>query len=140
MWRRRFPPASALALCALALAAGASHANAVSVTEYPLPVDYGSPPGIAAGADGNVRFTLAETLGCRGSVRLQTLARHRVRLGVARFRIGGGQTRAVTIRLTPPARVFLRTRRVLPVAAIVAAVDAAGNRARTVRRLALRAR
>lgn len=94
-------------------------------------------------AGGRVRLTLscplAETLGCRGSVRLEAPGRHRVRLGISRFRIGGGQTRTVAIRLTPGARAHLRARRALRVAAIVAAVDAAGNRATTVRRLTLRA-
>jgi streptogramin lyase len=89
---------------------------------------------------------LAETLGCRGRVRLVRMpprgavgiARAPLRLGSAPFRIGGGQTKAVVVRLTPRARALLRARGALRVRAVARAVDAAGNDRETGRRLALR--
>ena len=77
---------------------------------------------------------LTEPLGCRGRVRLVRVPRGgartkaaRLRLGSAAFRIGGGQTRAVVVRLTPRARALLRARSALRVRAVARAVDAAGN-------------
>ncbi len=89
---------------------------------------------------------LAETLGCRGRVRLVRVpprgavgrASTPLRLGSARFRIGGGQTKVVLIRLTPRARALLRARRALRVRVVARAVDAAGNARETGRRLPLR--
>jgi hypothetical protein len=81
---------------------------------------------------------LAETLGCRGRVRLVRVAPRGLRLGSAPFRIGGGQTKAVVVRLARRARALLRARRALRVRAVAWAVDAAGNDRETGRRLVLR--
>ena len=88
---------------------------------------------------------LTEPLGCRGRVRLVRVPRGgartkaaRLRLGSAAFRIGGGQTRAVVVRLTPRARALLRARSALRVRAVARAVNAAGNARETGRALALR--
>ena len=88
---------------------------------------------------------LTEPLGCRGRVRLVRVPRGgartkaaRLPLGSAAFRIGGGQTRAVAVRLTPRARALLRARSALRVRAVARAVDAAGNARETGRALALR--
>jgi hypothetical protein len=89
---------------------------------------------------------LAEALGCRGRVRLVRVppqgaagrASAPLRLGSAPFRIGGGQTKAVVVRLTRRARALLRARRALRVRVVAWAVDAAGNDRESVRRLALR--
>ena len=87
----------------------------------------------------SLRCPLAETLGCRGVVRLETVRRfpsgagraapRRVlRLGAAHFRIGGGQTRAVTIAVSPRGRALVRRLGRMPVRAVVTAADASGNR------------
>ena len=87
----------------------------------------------------SLRCPLAETLGCRGVVRLETVRRfpsgagraapRRVlRLGAAHFRIGGGQTRAVTIVVSPRGRALVRRLGRVPVRAVVTAADASGNR------------
>jgi streptogramin lyase len=92
----------------------------------------------------SLRCPLAETLGCRGRVRLATVARlaagrQPLRLGSAAFRIGGGQTRTVTIRVSSRGRTLVRNHRgAVRVAAIVTASDAVGNRTTTARRLPLR--
>ncbi len=87
----------------------------------------------------SLRCPLAETLGCRGVVRLETAnrfvvgagraARRRVlRLGVAHFRIGGGQTRPVTIVVSRRGRALVRRLDRLRVRAVVTASDSSGNR------------
>jgi streptogramin lyase len=87
----------------------------------------------------SLRCPLAETLGCNGVVRLETVKRlasgtgpmapRRVlRLGVAHFRIGGGQTRAVTIVVSRRGRALVRRLGRVPVRAVVTAADASGNR------------
>ncbi len=93
---------------------------------------------------------LAETLGCHGSVRLETLAKvtasrkgaapSRLALGTVRFRVGAGQKRAVEIRLSRSGKAFVRKHHRLRVRAIVTAVDAAGNHRTTVKRLTLTSR
>lgn len=102
---------------------------------------------------GRVRITLhcplAETLGCRGRVRLETVARlgtrpaaaaarRRLRLGGAGFRIGGGVTRVITVRVSPRGRALARRRAGLPARAVVVAFDASDNRRTTVKRLLIR--
>ena len=99
---------------------------------------------------GRVTFTLrcplAETLGCRGLVRLVTIppagargaAAVPLRLANAALRIGGGQARTLSLRLTPRARALVRNRARLRIRAVVVAVDAAGNRGTISRRLVLR--
>ena len=87
----------------------------------------------------SLRCPLAETLGCRGVVRLETVRRfpsgagraapRRVlRLGAAHFRIGGGQTRTVTIAVPPRGRALVRRLGRMPVRGVVTAADASGNR------------
>ena len=87
----------------------------------------------------SLRCPLAETLGCNGVVRLETVERLAVgtgraaprrvlRLGVAHFRIGGGQTRAVTIAVSRRGRALVRRLGRVPVRAVVTAADASGNR------------
>ncbi len=87
----------------------------------------------------SLRCPLVETLGCRGTVRLETLKRFAVsagrtaprrvlRLGSARFRIGGGQTRAVTIVVSRRGRALVRRLDRLRVRAVVTASDASKNR------------
>ena len=91
----------------------------------------------------SLRCPLAETLGCRGRVRLETVNRFAVgagraatrrvlRLGSARFRIGGGQTRPVTIVVSRRGRALVRRLDRARVRAVVVASDSSGN-ARTVR-------
>ena len=92
----------------------------------------------------SLRCPLAETLGCRGRVRLVTVAllasgRHPLLLGSVAFRIGGGQTRTVAIRVPRCGRTLVRSRRTgVWVRATVVAADVSGNRATTARRLVLR--
>jgi hypothetical protein len=92
---------------------------------------------------------LTEPLGCRGRVRLATVRRFAagastgaprrvLRLGTARFRIGGGQTRAVTIVVSLRGRALVGRLGRLRVRAIAVAEDSAGNRRTTVRRLIMR--
>jgi len=98
----------------------------------------------------SLRCPLTETLGCHGSVTLETAAKFaagraagaaahkRLRLGSASFRIGGGQTRAVTVRISRHGRALLRARRRLGVRVLVTGIDALGNRTRVVKRINLR--
>jgi streptogramin lyase len=100
---------------------------------------------------GNVKVSLTcpltETLGCHGSVTLETAAKlaagaaahKRLRLGSASFRIGGGQTRAVTVRISKRGRALLRAKRRVSVRVLVTGIDKIGNRKQIVRRLNLRA-
>jgi hypothetical protein len=87
---------------------------------------------------------LAETLGCRGTVRLEVAAssarRRTVRLGSARFRVGGGQTRAVGVRVSRRGGALVRRARRQRARVVVSASDAARNRARAVARVTLRSR
>jgi streptogramin lyase len=87
----------------------------------------------------SLRCPLAETLGCRGVVRLETANRFAVgagratprrvlRLGSARFRIGGGQTRAVTIVVSRRGRALVRRLDRVRVRVVVTASDASKNR------------
>ena len=80
----------------------------------------------------SLRCPLAETLGCRGVVRLETVRRfpsgagraapRRVlRLGAAHFRIGGGQARTVTIAVPPRGRALVRRLGRMPVRGVVTA-------------------
>jgi streptogramin lyase len=96
----------------------------------------------------SLRCPLAETLGCHGRVRLETAAklraasaaaRRRLRLGTASFRIAGGQTRTVTVRITKRGRALVRAKRRLAVRVLVTGRDKIGNKKRVVKRLPLRA-
>jgi streptogramin lyase len=92
---------------------------------------------------------LAETMGCHGTIAIDTAnkvtvtragskLRRRVRLGSVHFRVGGGQTRTVTIRLSTGAQALARRLNHLRVIVTVTAFDAFGNRAATVKLLGLR--
>ena len=93
---------------------------------------------------------LIETLGCHGTVTLETSAKRssvsaaqagahpRLRLGRASFRIPGGQTRTVTVRISPRGRGLLRRKRRLSVLLLVTGIDTTGNRKQIVKRLNLR--
>jgi hypothetical protein len=96
----------------------------------------------------SLRCPLAETLGCRGVVRIETANRFAVstgraaprrvlRLGSARFRIGGGQTRAVTIVVSRRGRALVRRLDRVRVRVVVTASDASGNVRTTRARLRL---
>ncbi len=99
----------------------------------------------------SLRCPLAETLGCHGSVTLQTAAklatgsaadaaaRMRLRLGKASFRMPGGQTRTVRVRITKRGRALLRRKRRLAVRVLVTGIDKTGNKKQIVKRLTLRA-
>jgi streptogramin lyase len=96
----------------------------------------------------NIGCPLAETLGCRGSVTLETAAkfaggrsaavRKRLRLGTARFKLGAGQTRPVNVHLSRKGRALVRKKHRMRVRVVVTARDHAGNRTTTVRALTLR--
>lgn len=92
----------------------------------------------------SLRCPLTETLGCRGTVTLDTVAklaghgRSVARLGRTRFRIGGGQTRTITVRLSSRARRLLRRHHRLSAKALISATDSAHNHRSTSRRLTLR--
>jgi virginiamycin B lyase len=92
---------------------------------------------------GRVKLTLkcplAETLGCHGSVALQTAARPRLSLGRARFRIRGGQTRSVTVRVNKSGRALTRRKGRLRVRVLVTGIDKTGNKRRIAKRMTLRA-
>ena len=60
--------------------------------------------------------------------------------GTVRFRVGAGQKRTVEIRLSRSGKAFVHKHHRLRVRAIVTAVDAAGNRRTTVKRLTLTSR
>jgi streptogramin lyase len=78
---------------------------------------------------------LAETLGCRGTV---TLRARRLKLGSASFRIGGGQTKTVSIRVSRRAAARVRRGHRLRATLTVIGIDASGNRKTTTRRLTVR--
>ena len=91
---------------------------------------------------------LSETLGCHGSVRLETVAklaagaarvsaRHRLVLGSARFRIKAGQKHDVKIPVSRRGRSLVRKLHHVRVRVIVTGVDASGNRQTTVTRVTL---
>ena len=99
----------------------------------------------------SLRCPLTETLGCHGSVTLETAAKlatgsaanaaggKRLRLGRAIFRIASGQTRTVTVRITKRGRVLVRAKRVITVRVLVTGIDKSGNKKQIVKRLPLRA-
>ena len=113
-----------------------------------------SPVKLAAAGKGlltlEIGCPLAETLGCHGSVKLETAAKvsasrrgaapSRLALGSVRFRVGAGQKRTVEIKLSRSGRAFVRKHHRLRVRAIVTAVDTAGNHRTTVKRLTLTSR
>jgi hypothetical protein len=74
---------------------------------------------------------LAETLGCHGTVGIKA---RRLSLGSAKFRIRGGHTRTVTVRVSKRARALVGHR----VRLVVTGIDAAGNKKTTTKRMALR--
>jgi streptogramin lyase len=81
---------------------------------------------------------LTEALGCRGTVTLETAAKHQIRLGKTGFRIGGGQTRTLTIRLTHRGSSVVHASPSLPVRLVVSATDSSHNKRTTVKELKLR--
>jgi streptogramin lyase len=96
-----------------------------------------------------IRCPLSETLGCHGSLAVETAnkvtvrksgakVRRKLRLGTARFRIGGGQIRTVTFALSRKSQALIRRFKHLRIKVIVTAFDSSGNRARTVKLLSLR--
>jgi streptogramin lyase len=96
----------------------------------------------------NIGCPLSETLGCRGSVTMETVAKlsgktasaaalHRLKLGSARFRVAAGQKSPVKVRLSHAGRALVRKKHRLRVRVIVTARDGAGNRSTTVRVLTL---
>jgi hypothetical protein len=95
----------------------------------------------------SLRCPLAETLGCHGGVTLETAkkvrtggrgkARKRLRLGRTSFRIAGGQTRTVRVRISKRGRALVRRKRRLAVRALVTGIDKTGNRKRIAKRLTL---
>jgi streptogramin lyase len=99
----------------------------------------------------SLKCPLAETLGCHGSVTLQTAAkvaagsgaeaaaRKRLRLGKARFRIRGGQTRTVTVRIARRGRALVRRKGSLRVRVLVAGIDKTGNKRQIAKRMTVRA-
>ena len=97
---------------------------------------------------GRVRLSLGcpltETLGCSGTATLDTsvkLSAHRhavARLARGRFRIGGGQTGTITIKLSTRARRLLHQHHKLATEVLISAVDSADNHSATSRRLSLR--
>jgi hypothetical protein len=65
--------------------------------------------------------------------------RRRLRLGKAGFRIAGGQTRTVTVRVAKRGRALVRRKRRLTIRLLVTGIDKTGNEKRIVRKLTLRA-
>jgi virginiamycin B lyase len=96
----------------------------------------------------SITCPLSETLGCHGSVTLETAAKlrassarvvkRRLRLGSAKFTIAAGQTRHVSVRISRRGRALLR-KHSLRVRMTVVGTDAAGNSRKTVTRRILRA-
>jgi streptogramin lyase len=88
---------------------------------------------------GLVRITLAcplaETLGCHGTVAIQTAGS--ITLGRARFVIGGGRTRAVQVRVSRRGRTLVRRRHRVRARVLVTGLDVLGNRRTEVVRLNL---
>jgi hypothetical protein len=97
----------------------------------------------------SLKCPLAETLGCHGSVTLQTAAkvaagaeaaaRKRLRLGRARFRIRGGGTRTVTVRVNKSGRALIRRKGRLRVRVLVTGIDKTGNERQIAKRMMVRA-
>jgi streptogramin lyase len=109
-----------------------------------------SPAAAAPADDGavtiNIGCPLAETLGCRGSVTIDTVvprrggraaALRRTRLGSARFTLGAGEKKAVKVRLSRTGRRIVHANHRLRVRVVVTARDHSGNRTTTVRALRL---
>jgi hypothetical protein len=78
---------------------------------------------------------LAETLGCHGTVAIQTAGL--VTLGSARFVIGGGRTRVVKVRVSRRGRALVRRLHRVRVRVLVTGLDVLGNRKTEVVRLGL---
>jgi hypothetical protein len=94
----------------------------------------------------NIGCPLAETLGCRGSVTIDTVlprpggqaaAVRRTRLGSARFKLGAGEKKAVKVHLSRTGRRIVHANHHLRVRVVVTARDHSGNRTTTVRALRL---
>lgn len=92
-----------------------------------------------------IRCPLIETLGCHGNVALDTAARlarggkKPLRLGKANFRIPGGKTRTLTVRISKNGRVLVRAKRRLAVIVVVTGIDKSGNVRKIGKKLKLRA-
>ena len=69
---------------------------------------------------------LAETLGCHGTVAIQTAGF--ITLGSARFGIGGGQARAVKVRVSRRGRALVRRLHRVRVRVLITGLDVLGNR------------
>jgi hypothetical protein len=82
----------------------------------------------------------SEPGGCRGRLSLATLGKRKVRLGSASFRIGGGKTAGVKVRLTKRNQRLLKKLRKARVRATINARDAAGNAATRNQTLSVTAR
>jgi hypothetical protein len=78
---------------------------------------------------------LAETLGCHGTVAIQTAGS--IMLGSARFAIGGGRIRAVRLRISRRGRALVRRHHRVRVRVLVTGFDVLGNRKTEVVRLGL---
>ncbi len=102
---------------------------AMRVVSRSLILTRGGPVRIALGCP------LVETLGCHGTVHIQTAGR--ITLGSAGFRISGGQTRSVKTRLSPRGRALVRRLHRVRVRVVVTGIDALGNRKTEVVRLRL---
>jgi len=112
---------------------------------------------LKVGSEGIVRIPLScpssEPGGCAGTLSLETLGRVRVtasssrkrtrqrkvKLGSSSFRVAGGRTTAVKVRLSRKNRRLVKKLRRVRVRAIVRARDKAGNSATTKKNLTLRA-
>ena len=71
-------------------------------------------------------------------MKLSTRGHSVARLGRSRFRIGGGQTGTITIKLSSRARRLLRQHHKLGTKVLISAVDSADNHTATSRRETLR--
>jgi hypothetical protein len=78
---------------------------------------------------------LAETLGCHGTVAIQTAGS--IKLGSARFVIGGGRTRVLQLRISRRGRALVRRLHRVRVRVLVTGLDVLGNRRAVVVRLPL---
>jgi hypothetical protein len=98
-------------------------------------------------ANGSVSLSLAcpasEPGGCLGSLSLETVggvrAGKKIKLGKGAFRIAGGRSAAVPLRLSKRNRSLIRKLRKVQVLVIVAARDQVGNATTTRKKLTLKA-
>jgi hypothetical protein len=93
----------------------------------------------------SLRCPVSETLGCHRTVTIRTAkkvaaqaAARKLRLGSAKFRIAGGKTKTVKVRLGASARAVVRRLHKLSVTLTVTGLDSSNNRRVTAKRLTLR--